>query len=196
MDCLCTFDDQSMNRMSVAICSILAAKISTSETSLLGSKTPYMQKLLSLVKLRTAEHQDVDTTMKFTLSALWNLTDESPSTCGVFLEENGLNLFLDVLNVYQDETAVETKVLGLINNIAEVPQLRSALMRDDFLQRLQHLLKSALIDVSYFAAGIVAHLASDGDTVWSFVTVQRHHLLEELVIVYFSFLSFLKIHSS
>jgi len=27
MDCLCLFDDPSMNRMSVAICSILAAKV-------------------------------------------------------------------------------------------------------------------------------------------------------------------------
>ena len=27
MECLCLFDDSSMNRMSVAICSILAAKV-------------------------------------------------------------------------------------------------------------------------------------------------------------------------
>ena len=27
MDCLCAFDDSSMNRMSVAICGILAAKV-------------------------------------------------------------------------------------------------------------------------------------------------------------------------
>ena len=27
MECLCSFDDTSMNRMSVAICSILAAKV-------------------------------------------------------------------------------------------------------------------------------------------------------------------------
>ena len=31
MECLCLFDDPSMNRMSVAICSILAAKVSSSE---------------------------------------------------------------------------------------------------------------------------------------------------------------------
>ena len=30
MECLCLFDDPSMNRMSVAICSILAAKVSSS----------------------------------------------------------------------------------------------------------------------------------------------------------------------
>ena len=32
MECLCSFEDSSMNRMSVAICSILAAKVSGFKT--------------------------------------------------------------------------------------------------------------------------------------------------------------------
>jgi len=59
--------------MSVAICSILASKISTSETTVLGSTPKYMRKLLSIVKTKT-ETNVVDITMRFTLSALWNLT--------------------------------------------------------------------------------------------------------------------------
>ena len=49
-----------------------------------GSKPQYMAKLLQIVeqKLHAGE---VDVTLKFTLSALWNLTDESPSTCEMFL---------------------------------------------------------------------------------------------------------------
>ncbi len=38
MDCLFIFDDPSMTRMCVAICSILAAKISTEQTTMLGTK--------------------------------------------------------------------------------------------------------------------------------------------------------------
>ncbi|XP_042238595.1 protein zyg-11 homolog, partial [Homarus americanus] len=38
LDCLLTFNDPSTDRMAVAICSILAAKISTSQTALLGAK--------------------------------------------------------------------------------------------------------------------------------------------------------------
>lgn len=54
----------------------VAAKISTSETSQLGSNPRYMSKLLTIVceKLST---QTVDVTMKFTLSALWNLTGKN-----------------------------------------------------------------------------------------------------------------------
>ncbi|CAG2054174.1 unnamed protein product, partial [Timema podura] len=179
MNCLCAFDDASMNRMSVAICSILAAKISTNETSLLGAQPQYMKKLLSIVRSKV-ETKSVDITIKFTLSALWNLTDESPTTCSVFLEEGGMALFLEVLETFQEESAVETKVLGLVNNIAEVTQLRPRLMVAKFLLILRKLLHSKHIDVSYFAAGIIAHLASDGPEAWIVTTVSRTALLQEL----------------
>jgi Zyg-11 family protein len=55
----------------------------------------------------------------------------------VFLEEGGMDLLLEVLVTFQDECAVETKVLGLINNIAEVPQLRPCLMLPEFMTRLR-----------------------------------------------------------
>lgn len=122
MNCLSAFDDASMNRMSVAICSILAAKISTIETSMLGAQPQYMSKLLSMVRSKV-QSKSVDITMKFTLSALWNLTDESATTCKVFLEEGGMELFLEVLESFQGESSVETKVLGLLNNIAEVREI-------------------------------------------------------------------------
>ena len=119
MNNLSAFNDSSMNRMSVAICSILASKISTVETSMLGAQPQYMSKLLTMVRSKV-ETKCVDITMKFTLSALWNLTDESATTCKVFLQEGGMKLFLEVLDTFHGESSVETKVLGLLNNIAEV----------------------------------------------------------------------------
>jgi Zyg-11 family protein len=55
----------------------------------------------------------------------------------VFLDEGGMDLFLEVLMTFQDDCAVETKVLGLINNIAEVPQLRPHLMVPGFMSSLR-----------------------------------------------------------
>lgn len=179
LDSLHTFEDSSMNRMSVAICSILAAKISTSETSQLGSEPKYMHKLLRLVRAKK-DAKSVDITMKFTLSALWNLTDESPTTCSVFLDEGGLALFLDVLHTFPGEATVETKVLGLINNIAEVPHLRSCLLQISFITVLRKLLHSRQIDVSYFAAGIMAHLAAEGPVAWKRFDTLRETVLHEL----------------
>ncbi|KAF7993187.1 hypothetical protein HCN44_006247 [Aphidius gifuensis] len=181
MNCLSAFDDASMNRMSVAICSILAAKISTVETSMLGAKPQYMAKLLSMVRSK-AQSKSVDITMRFTLSALWNLTDESATTCKVFLEEGGMELFLEVLESFQGESSIETKVLGLLNNIAEVGQLRQRLMQSRFITMLSILLDSNHIDVSYFAAGIAAHLLSEGQRAWAtgLSLITRKQLLDQL----------------
>ena len=51
-----------------------------------------MQKLLSVVRNKKEDKQ-IDITLKYTLSALWNLTDESPTTCSVFLGEGGMESF-------------------------------------------------------------------------------------------------------
>ncbi|XP_017771130.1 PREDICTED: protein zyg-11 homolog B-like [Nicrophorus vespilloides] len=179
LESLCANDEVNMNRMSVAICSILASKISTSETSELGAKPKYMSKLLAMVKERVESGRS-DITLKFTLSALWNLTDESAATCHVFLENGGAELFLKVLCVFRNDTAVETKVLGLLNNIAEVEDLRSHLMIDALMNELFTLLKDPHIDVSYFASGIVAHLSSDRPETWLVKEKTRENMLKEL----------------
>lgn len=179
LDALCGFEDVNMNRMAVAICSILASKVSTEETSELGARPVYMRKLLAMVQSRV-ESRISDITLKFTLSALWNLTDESSATCTVFLDQNGAMLFLNVLKVFRDNSQIETKVLGLLNNIAEVIRLRQNLINDALVTELFHLLKSENIDVSYFAAGIVAHLTSDGDEAWKVTSHLRHDMLDAL----------------
>lgn len=99
MDSLVSFSDTAMNRMAVAICSILAAKITTAETSSLGAKPVYMETLLNIVNRRASSSEEPDIMLKFTLSALWNLTDESPCTCNMFLEKGGMQLYIKVLNV-------------------------------------------------------------------------------------------------
>ena len=114
-----------------------AARITTAQTSELGSHLAYMKKLLGIVKQRQQDH-NIDVTLKYTLSALWNLTDESPMTCKVFLVEGGMELFIEVLGTFPGDKCIETKVLGLLNNIAEVPHLRSNLLKDHFLSNLRY----------------------------------------------------------
>lgn len=240
-----------MNRMAVAICSILAAKISTDETSSLGAKPVYMETLLQVVRSRVQGCQgqlqlhiqeneeeeqnqeqegqneqpqeqnpqqddqfegqvqeqeaggdqmmqqhlnppvnnnaveiEPDIMLKFTLSALWNLTDESPSTCAMFLEKGGISLYLDVLRFYRGLPSVEMKILGLLNNIAEVPSLRTGLLTTEFISCLRKLLASPSIDVSYFAAGIFAHLMSDyhawSDFCWTSEQESKHFRKEDI----------------
>ena len=50
-----------------------------------------------------------------------------------------------------------------------------------FLSVLHRLLRSPLIDVAYFAAGIVAHLASSEPQLWPSEAIARDTMLHELV---------------
>lgn len=56
------------------------------------------QQLLALVQQK-AMVGVVDSTLKFALSALWNLTDEMPSAARNFIECQGLELYEEVLEV-------------------------------------------------------------------------------------------------
>nr|KAF6445718.1 zyg-11 family member B, cell cycle regulator [Molossus molossus] len=179
MQWLCNHEDQNMQRMAVAIISILAAKLSTEQTAQLGAELFIVRQLLQIVKQKTNQNS-VDTTLKFTLSALWNLTDESPTTCRHFIENQGLELFMRVLESFPTESSIQQKVLGLLNNIAEVQELHSELMWKDFIDHISSLLHSVEVEVSYFAAGIIAHLISRGEQAWTLSHSQRNSLLDDL----------------
>ncbi|XP_073419742.1 protein zyg-11 homolog B [Dendrobates tinctorius] len=179
MQWLCNHEDQNMQRMAVAIISILAAKLSTEQTAQLGAELFIVRQLLQIVRQKTSQSL-VDTTLKFTLSALWNLTDESPTTCRHFIENQGLELFMKVLETFPSESSIQQKVLGLLNNIAEVKELHSELMWKDFIDQISKLLHSVEVEVSYFAAGIIAHLVSRGEETWTLSSSLREKLLEQL----------------
>lgn len=53
-------------------------------------------------------------------------------------------------------------------------------MRDDFLMLSKQLLRASQIDVSYFAAGIISHLASESIQKWLVVSA-KEDILKELV---------------
>uniref|UniRef100_A0A3Q3A3C4 Zyg-11 family member, cell cycle regulator n=1 Tax=Kryptolebias marmoratus TaxID=37003 RepID=A0A3Q3A3C4_KRYMA len=179
MQWLCNHEDQNMQRMAVAIISILAAKLSTEQTAQLGAELFIVKQLLHIVRQK-ASQSVVDATLKFTLSALWNLTDESPTTCRHFIENQGLDLFIKVLESFPNESSIQQKVLGLLNNIAEVRELHGELMVQGFLDHISALLHSPEVEVSYFAAGILAHLTSRGEEAWTLSPSLRSSLLEQL----------------
>uniref|UniRef100_A0A8D3B695 Zyg-11 family member, cell cycle regulator n=1 Tax=Scophthalmus maximus TaxID=52904 RepID=A0A8D3B695_SCOMX len=180
MQWLCNHEDQNMQRMAVAIISILAAKLSTEQTAQLGAELFIVKQLLHIVRQKATQGV-VDATLKFTLSALWNLTDESPTTCRHFIENQGLDLFIKVLESFPNESSIQQKVLGLLNNIAEVGELHVELMVQGFLDHISKLLHSPEVEVSYFAAGILAHLTSRGEEAWMLSSELRSSLLEQLV---------------
>ncbi|VEL08044.1 unnamed protein product [Protopolystoma xenopodis] len=52
---------------------------------------------LARVHIRNQGSPIFDTTLRFTLSALWNLTDECPDACLGFVQECGLRIYEKML---------------------------------------------------------------------------------------------------
>lgn len=109
---LCKHENPKMQTMAVSITSILALQLSPEQTAQLQEELLMaVKELLAIVKQKTAENLD-DVTLLFTLKALWNLTDESPAACSHFMENQGLAIFIQVLETFS-ESAIQSKVLGL-----------------------------------------------------------------------------------
>ncbi|XP_042807263.1 protein zyg-11 homolog A isoform X2 [Panthera leo] len=160
---LCKHENPKMQTMAVSITSILALQLSSEQTAQLKEELfMAVKELLAIVKQKTTENLD-DVTLLFTLKALWNLTDESPAACSHFIENQGLAIFIQVLE----------------NNIAEVRELSSKLVTEDVVKHISSLLHSKEMEVSYFAAGIIAHLTSDTQP-WMSHDLQRSALLQDL----------------
>ncbi|XP_007077484.2 protein zyg-11 homolog A isoform X1 [Panthera tigris] len=175
---LCKHENPKMQTMAVSITSILALQLSSEQTAQLKEELfMAVKELLAIVKQKTTENLD-DVTLLFTLKALWNLTDESPAACSHFIENQGLAIFIQVLETFS-ESAIQSKVLGLWNNIAEVRELSSKLVTEDVVKHISSLLHSKEMEVSYFAAGIIAHLTSDTQP-WMSHDLQRSALLQDL----------------
>ncbi|VDD83985.1 unnamed protein product [Mesocestoides corti] len=212
---LINFNDVHMKRMGVAIISILAAEIPTADLRELSSDRKRLQQLLMYVVEKCLLRSDVDallaephnqmlnylkyaqvpetgspvydTTLRFTLSALWNLTDECPEACQAFVHVGGLLIYAKVLKVRRvprvgsgllcpqikvaDEEEdfknhVYTKCLGLLNNVAEVRCTKNTLLMEPLMDFFNKMLSHPSIQISYFAAGIVSHLACLSDDTW------------------------------
>ncbi|KAA8587399.1 hypothetical protein FQN60_016261 [Etheostoma spectabile] len=161
---LCSHEDPTLQRMAVAVISILVAKLSTEDTAQLGKDVFIMKQLLAIVQQK-AMVGAVDSTLKFALSALWNLTDEMPTAARNFIECQGLELYEEVLE----------------NNIAEVEVLQVDLMQEDLLEHILSLLQDSQVEVGvrYFAGGTLAQLASRPEA-WTLGDELRSTILKQL----------------
>lgn len=74
-------------------------------------------------------------------------------------------------------------MMGLLGNVAEVRDLRHYLMTPDYISVFSDLLDSSCdgIEVSYNAAGVISHIASDGPEVWTVREPSREQVLSRMM---------------
>ncbi|XP_041986251.1 protein zer-1 homolog [Aricia agestis] len=169
-----------VQRIAIYLLNSLACQVDGTQKRFLGSNGA-ISKMLNLISDRL-ERRVCDDVLEVAWSTMWNVTDETPQNCQRFLENRGMEYFLACLKCFPDKEELLRNMMGLLGNVAEVPQLRPQLMDKLFLSVFYELLESSSdgIEVSYNAAGVLAHMASDGPEAWTVEEPAREAVLERI----------------
>lgn len=124
-----------------------------------------------------------DDVLEVAWSTMWNVTDETPQNCQKFLENRGMEYFLKCLEKFPDKDELLRNMMGLLGNVAEVRSLRHYLMTPEYISVFSDLLDSISdgIEVSYNAAGVISHIASDGPESWNVKEPSREYVLDRMM---------------
>ena len=173
-------DTSFVQRAGIYLLNSLACQVNSQQKLLVGNLGA-MERMLALIRERV-QARNCDDVMETAWSCMWNVTDETPVNCKRFLDGGGMNLFLQCKEEFPERQDLLRNMMGLLGNVAEVPSLRSHLMTKDFVGEFAALLASNSdgIEVSYNAAGVLAHMASDGEDAWTVEEPSRVQVLESM----------------
>jgi Zyg-11 family protein len=143
---------------------ILACSVHGSNKSSVGQLAIPIAMDLIKSKIRFEEADDI---LEVTWSFLWNITDETPENCEIFLDEcSGMEAFMDCIKFNKSE--IIRNMMGLLGNVAEVTYLRNRLCKSGYIGTFRKLLfhRNDGIEIPYNSAGVLVHILSDGEEAW------------------------------
>ncbi|KAM9450397.1 protein zer-1 homolog [Clarias gariepinus] len=172
--------DESIQRIAVHLCNALVCQVDNDHKEAVG-KMGFVKTMLNLIQKKLHDKL-CDQVMEFSWSALWNITDETPDNCQMFLNCSGMKLFLDCLKEFPDKQELHRNMLGLLGNVAEVKELRPQLLTSQFITVFSNLLESKAdgIEVSYNACGVLSHIMFDGPDVWTVENPKREMVMDKM----------------
>ncbi|XP_073836119.1 protein zer-1 homolog isoform X2 [Musca autumnalis] len=170
-----------VQRIAIYLLNTLACQVDGRQKLFLG-ELGVVNTMLSLIKDRLTRSV-LDDVMEVAWSTMWNVTDETAINCKRFLDGRGMEYFLRCLNTFRERDELLRNMMGLLGNVAEVKSLRPKLMTQKFIEVFAELLSSESdgIEVSYNAAGVLAHIASDGPEAWTIKEPSRDEVLASMV---------------
>ncbi|KAJ8285759.1 hypothetical protein GJAV_G00030610 [Gymnothorax javanicus] len=172
--------DESIQRIAVHLCNALVCQVDNDHKEAVG-KMGFVTTMLNLIHKKLQDKM-CDQVMEFSWSALWNITDETPDNCEMFLNCRGMTLFLECLKEFPDKQELHRNMLGLLGNVAEVRALRPQLLTKEFITVFSELLDSKAdgIEVSYNACGVLSHIMFDGPDAWAMDEPKRDAVMDRM----------------
>lgn len=176
----CSVEENYTQRSAVVLLNRLVCHVGVEQKRVMGIKV--IDGMLRIVRNKL-DRKLCDEVMKTAWSTMLNVTDETPANSERFLDMQGMELFLQCKETFPKRLDLLSYMMGLLGNVAEVKQCRKRLMTSAFVEEFSFLLDSQTdgIEVSYNAAGVLSHMASDGSAAWTISCPARDHVLERLV---------------
>jgi len=170
-----------VQRIGIYLLNSLACQVDNYQKQLLGDLGA-IDKMLKLIHDRVSR-KVCDDVLEVAWSTMWNVTDETAINCERFLDGGGMDLFLKCLHLFPEKEELMRNMMGLLGNVAEVKHLRKRLMVKRYIEVFSGLVNSISdgIEVSYNAAGVLSHLASDGRDAWKDECPDRDTVLSKMV---------------
>ncbi|CAG2109375.1 unnamed protein product [Medioppia subpectinata] len=142
-----------------------------------------IEKMLSLIDTRLARNI-CDEIMETAWSVLGNATT-SKVNCDRFLNHNGIEYFMSCSHTFPNSYELLRNMTEVLANVAQTDILRPRLMNAQYITRFVELLDTESDDngVSYNAAAILSHIASDGEYKWRQILpleCSRDHMLNRM----------------
>ncbi|XP_078604160.1 protein zer-1 homolog isoform X1 [Branchiostoma floridae x Branchiostoma japonicum] len=174
-------NEEFIQRIAVYLCNIIVCQLSGEQKELVG-RIGVVETMLKLIHERL-NSKTCNEVMEIAWSTLWNITDETPQNCQMFIDGSGMDLFLSCLETFPDKQELHRNMLGLMGNVAEVKFLRPRLMQERYVTVFNSLLESESdgIEVSYNSCGVLSHMMSDGADCWTVSQPCRQQVLERMV---------------
>ncbi|XP_055335610.1 protein zer-1 homolog [Paramacrobiotus metropolitanus] len=173
--------DEFLLRIGVLLLNSLACQVENEHKMMVGEMKA-VETMIDIIENRLRDN-NCDEVMEVSWSMMWNVTDETPKNCERFLDKNGMGLFLRCLTTFSDRGELLRNMMGLLGNVAEVQHLRNKLMNSQYIKVFSNLLDSTSdgIEVSYNACGVLAHICSDGPTVWTIDTPTYQEIQDKMI---------------
>uniref|UniRef100_A0A8C9W8D8 Protein zer-1 homolog n=1 Tax=Scleropages formosus TaxID=113540 RepID=A0A8C9W8D8_SCLFO len=163
-----TRQDESIQRIAVHLCNALVCQVDNDHKEAVG-KMGFVKTMLNLIQ-KKLQDKLCDQVMEFSWSALWNITDETPDNCQMFLDRSGMALFLECLKVRRSDPHPLGSKRG--NGAeGEVREMWVVNLLDS---------KADGIEVSYNACGVLSHIMFDGPEAWAMVEPCRDEVMDRM----------------
>ena len=160
-------------RTAMHLLNILACSVHGADKSLVGATA--IPVAMRLIRTKT-KLKEADEILEVTWSFLWNITDETPENCKIFLDDcDGMASFMECIEFKKLE--LTRNMMGLLGNVAEVKELRDRLCKNELIKIFRQLLFQTNdgIEIPYNSVGVLVHIMSDGELEWN----RRHESLSE-----------------